>query len=154
MKRMLCVFSLALLLGSLPGCNPLIMGAGVAAGWYALPMVKAAKEQRAGTAPAGKETTYGTLPFSVKDHGRIDGNFDYEEFRRKDDGYNITLVNKKPDPLFRFHIVVSGMDFYDNPVYKRRLYVPFIEGKGKVTRFMEGYNNALYRLKVDIYQEP
>lgn len=154
--KVLAGISLLLILFILPGCNILMVGGGLAAGWYAVPVLNKIKAARTGVKP--DDGSAHISPFTpcrpFKPYGTIDRNFEYEDFRRKGGGYTFTLVNRSPAPLYNFNVFVYGLDVYDRVIYARDFHVPAIEGKAKFSRFLTGYNLGIYRVRAEVYQNP
>ena len=146
MKRIFVITSI-LSLFILNGCSFLLLSSGIIAGWYGASVWRDAKTP---SQIKGDERKI----LSFKPYGRIDNNFDYENFRRKDNGYSFTLINKRQESLHDFHVLVNGLDVYEKIIYQKRFYVDSIEGKEKINAFLHGYNNYILDVKVSIFQNP
>ena len=80
--------------------------------------------------------------------------FKYEDFKRKRDGFTFTLVNKYQRSASEFYVVVYGRNLQGNTIYRKRFYVEFIEGKGKISHYLQGYDRRIIKVGVDIFQLP
>jgi hypothetical protein len=155
MKRLSAIL-LLLILVILPGCNLLILGGGLVAGWYGVPAIQQIRASRQAKPADDGSAKIGLFspcrPFTP--YGAIDRNFEYEDFRRKGPGYSFTLVNRNIEPLYNFQVIVYGLNVKDEVIYKRDFHVSSIGGKGKVTRLLPGYNMAIYRVEAAVFQNP
>jgi hypothetical protein len=83
--------------------------------------------------------------------GNITSTLDYKNFRQQDDGYTFTLVNKSTNEISEFYVIIRGYDYRKNTIYRKRIYVDFLEGNGELTFFLPGYDERIF--EVDIKTE-
>jgi len=92
--------------------------------------------------------------FPFMSSGRVNRNFDYENFRRNGDGYDFTLINKSQGAFAEFYVVVYGLTVGRDMIYRYRFYVDFLEGRGEYYMFLPGYNSRIFNVKFRIIKLP
>ena len=68
---------------------------------------------------------------------------DYKDFQRNDKGYTFTLRNEASNERAEFYLIVRGLDFSGKTVYRKRIYVDFIEGNGDLMFNLSGHNDRI-----------
>ncbi|MFZ7110323.1 MAG: hypothetical protein ACOWYE_01460 [Desulfatiglandales bacterium] len=122
-------------------------------------IMKWAKLRRAGSAYMLMILVFMTILLFAAEGGchfpmrSVGHHFEYEDFEKNGDGFNITIVNKSKQGFSELKIVVLGTDIDWVTVYRREIEVEFFEGEGKKTFFLPGYDERVYDINLRIYMK-
>lgn len=68
---------------------------------------------------------------------------EFTDFERNGDGYTFTLRNGVTNDRSEFYLIVRGLDFLGRTVYRKRVYIDFLEGNGEKKFTLPVYNSRI-----------
>jgi len=92
--------------------------------------------------------------FMSSGHVRNTHFLDYRDFQYSGNGYSFTLVNGTYRDKEEFYLIIRGLDISDKTVFRKRLFIDFIDGNGSKSFFFPSHHTDKVN-NIDIrYEQP